>query len=336
MASIKLFGKYADKPVYLIKLANEKIEVELISFGATIRSLKTLGKDGKLHDICLGYDSVEEYAENDGYIGATVGRNANRISDSRFCIGGKEYTLSSNEGKNQLHGGIIGFSHRLWNFSCTENSATFTIASPDGDEGYPGNLNASVTFSISGATLRIEYNAKSDADTVVNMTNHAYFNLGGHDSGEIYHQELFLGAESYTLCGEGNIPTGEIIGVKGSPLDFTKSITLESSLKTLSGSATEGIDHNFVLSSSPAAIVRCENTGIEMRCTTSLEGIQVYTAGFLSERKGKGGAFYGKHHAMCLETQHFPDAVNRPNFPSPVLKAGEEYNEWTEYSFSLC
>lgn len=334
MAAIKLFGKYKDKPVYLIKLTNGQIEAELLSFGATLRALRVPDRNGTLRDVCLGYDTLEEYAYNDGYLGATVGRSANRIGGSRFSIDGKEYKLTSNEGENQLHGGIEGFSHKCWSFSCTENAVTFSIESPDGEEGYPGNLKATVTFSIKGRTLRIDYCAVSDKDTVVNLTNHAYFNLSGQDSGSIASHTLSLGAECFTPCAEGNIPTGEILPVCGTPLDHRKGNILEKAISALSGTATEGIDHNFVLSSSPAARLSSEDSGIEMTCSTSLEGVQVYTAGFLTERKGKLGASYGKHHGICLETQHFPDAVNKPNFPSPILRAGMEYREWTEYSFN--
>ncbi len=335
MASLKLFGNYNGKPVYLIKLTNGKIEAEFLSFGASLRALRIPDKNGVMTDVCLGYESVEEYASNDGYLGATVGRHANRIGKSRFNIDGKEYILSANEGVNQLHGGIEGFSHKCWAFSCTENAVTFSIESPDGEEGYPGNLKATVTFSIKGSALRIDYCAVSDKDTVVNLTNHAYFNLSGQHSGCIGSHTLTLGAENFTPCGEGNIPTGEIRSVEGCPLDFRTENALDICLDALSGSATEGIDHNFVISSSPAATLYSPVSGIEMCCSTSLEGVQVYTAGFLTTRKGKEGAIYGKHHGICLETQHFPDAVNKPSFPSPVLKAGEEYREWTEYSFKI-
>ncbi|MBR5490189.1 MAG: galactose mutarotase [Oscillospiraceae bacterium] len=335
MASIKLFGEVNNKPVYLIKLNNGHIEAEFISLGATIRALRVPDRSGNMVDVCLGYDTAEEYMTNDGYIGATVGRNANRISGSKFSINGKEYKLNANEGENQLHGGIEGFSHKCWNFSCTENSVTFSIESPDGDEGYPGNLKAAATFSLVNSTLRIDYSASCDKDTIVNLTNHAYFNLSGQGSGAINKQLLTLGAESYTPCRDGNIPTGEFAPIINTPLDFSKENSLDFALTSLSGTSTEGIDHNFVLSSSPAATLYSEETGIELSCKTSLEGLQVYTSGFLTKRNGKDGAIYGKHHGICLETQHFPDAINNPHFPSPIIRVGEEYKEWTEYSFKI-
>lgn len=335
MAALKLFGRLNGKPVYQIKLTNGIIEAEFISFGAVLRALRVPDKNGNMRDVCLGYESVEEYAANDGYVGATVGRHANRIGGSCFVLCDKVHKLTANEGENQLHGGIVGFSHRLWNFSCTENSVTFSIDSPDGEEGYPGNLHAEVRFSIEGSSLRLDYSAKSDADTIVNLTNHAYFNLGGQESGEVDSQILKLNANSYTVCGKGNIPTGEIAPVEGSVLDLRDGVALGYRLNDAALAGTCGLDHNFVLSASPAAVLYCPDTGIEMSCSTSLEGVQVYSAGFLSERKGKDGAVYGKHHAICLETQHFPDAINHPNFPSPVLKAGDEYRETTIYSFSI-
>lgn len=335
MSSLKLFGRYNNKPVYLIKLTNGIIEAEFISFGATLRALRVPDKNNSITDVCLGYDSVEEYAANDGYLGATVGRHANRIGGSRFVLYGKEYKLNPNEGDNQLHGGVCGFSHRLWGFSCEENAVTFFIDSPDGDEGFPGNLHAEVRYSIDGKNLRIDYKATCDKDTVCNLTNHAYFNLGGHSSGNINRHTLKLNADFYTVCGKGNIPTGEIAAVYGSTLDVRSAKTLGDIILSAELSGTNGLDHNFVLSGSPAAELYCPETGICMQLDTTLEGLQVYSAGFLTERKGKGNAVYREHNAVCLETQHFPDAINHPGFPSPVLKAGEEYRQSALFSFSV-
>lgn len=335
MASLKLFGKYNGKNVYLIKLTNGTIEAEFITFGATLRALRVADKNNNITDVCLGYDSVEEYATNDGYLGASIGRHANRIGGARFSIGDKEYILTANEGENQLHGGICGFSHRLWGFSCEENAVTFFINSPDGDEGYPGNLHAEVRYSIDGKTLRIDYKATSDADTIVNLTNHAYFNLGGHDGGKIDSHILKLNADTYTVCGAGNIPTGEIAAVDETILDMRRGVKLGDVVHSAVLAETCGLDHNFVLSGSPAAELYCPETGICMQLNTTLEGLQVYSAGFLTERNGKDDAVYREHNAVCLETQHFPDAINLPVFPSPILKAGEEYRQSTLYSFSV-
>jgi len=335
MASIKLFGNHRGNPVYIIKLTNGEIEAEIISFGATLRALRVQDYKGKFRDVCLGYDSIEEYAANDGYLGASVGRFANRISNSRFILNEKEIILDPNEGPNQLHGGPEGFSHRLWSFSCTENSVCFSLESPDSDQGFPGSLKVSVTYTIEGKSLLIDYFAVSDADTVVNLTNHTYFNLSGHDSGDIRSHTLRLAAEQYTPCAHANIPTGDISSIAGTALDFTDERAVGTALDALSETDTKGLDHNFVISGIPGAILYSPESGIEMSCSSSLEGMQVYSAGFLSERIGKYGAKYYPHQGICLETQHYPDAVNKPHFPSPILKADEEYRHWTKFSFSL-
>lgn len=335
MASLKLFGKIGSKPVYLIKLTNQQIEVELLSFGATVRSLRAKDKFGVMRDVVLGYDSIEEYLNNDGYLGATVGRCANRISNSIFFINGKKYKLTPNENANQLHGGKEGFSHKCWSFKCLENSVTFLLDSPDGDEGYPGNLHAEVSFSINNSSLRIDYFAFSDMDTVINLTNHSYFNLSGHGSGCVSSHMLKLGAEKYTPCSEGNIPTGTIESVKGTVLDFTNRKELSSALIPLETAPTTGLDHNFVITDKVAAQLYSPESGIEMSCSSSLEGIQIYSAGFLTPRCGKENSLYEKFQGICFETQHFPDAVNKPSFPSPIVKAGEKYNHWTEFKFEV-
>lgn len=323
------FGSHKGQEVYLLTLDNGILKVGLLSFGASLHSLVYRGLD-----LCLGYDNLGQYVHEDGYIGASVGRHANRIAGSRFCLNGQEYILSANEGENQLHGGREGFSHRVWNFSCGENEVTFSLDSPHGDQGFPGNLHAEVCFKLVGSALRIEYRAVSDRDTVVNLTNHAYFNLGGHSSGAIYSHELQINADNYTPCGPGTIPTGEIVSVETTALDFRKAVVLGHRLNDRRLDETKGLDHNFVLSSGKAAALHCPETGINMDVETSMEGMQVYSAGFLSARPGKVGAVYGKHHAICLETQHFPDAINHSHFPSPVLKAGEEYSHWTQFNFS--
>jgi len=284
-------------------------------------------------DVCLGYEHLGQYIHEDGYIGACVGRHANRIAGSRFTLNGQEYVLSTNEGNNQLHGGKEGFSHKVWDFDCGENEVTFSLDSPNGDEGFPGNLHTEITFRLEGSALCLEYKAVSDKDTVVNLTNHAYFNLGGHDSGAVYSHELQINANNYTPCGPGTIPTGEIACVEGTALDFRKAEVLGSRLNDSSLDITKGLDHNFVLDGSRACRLYCPETNIGMNVETSMEGMQLYSAGFLSSRRGKNGAVYGLHHAVCMETQHFPDAVNHANFPSPVLKAGEEYLHWTKFIF---
>lgn len=335
MVSVNKFGKNNGQDVYLLTISNGTMEAEFISFGATLRSLRVPDKNSNLTDVCLGYDSVEEYLSNDGYIGAAIGRHANRIAHSRFLLNGKEYILSANEGENQLHGGLEGFSHKLWSFACGENSVTFSLNSPDGDEGYPGNLHTEITYGLDGSTLSIDYRALSDADTVVNLTNHAYFNLSGHKSGRIDSHILTVNADHYTPCGPGTIPTGGIAKVEGTALDMRSPTILGARLMLPELDATKGFDHNFALNSGHAARLYCSETGIAMDVFTSLEGMQIYSAGFLTRRKGKNGAIYSQHNALCLETQHFPDAINHRNFPSPILKTGEEYHEFTRFCFKV-
>ena len=324
------FGSHRGREVYLLTLDNGSLKAGILSFGAALHSLVYKGVD-----VCLGYEQLGQYVHQDGYIGACVGRHANRIAGSRFELNGKEYVLSANEGENQLHGGREGFSHKVWDFQCGENEVTFSLDSPDGDEGFPGNIHVEICFRLEGCGLVIEYRAESDADTVLNLTNHAYFNLGGHGSGAVYSHELQVNAQSYTPCGAGNIPTGEIASVDGTALDLRAPTVLGDRLNDHRLGITEGLDHNFVLDGRRAGSLYCPETGIRMDVETSTEGMQVYSAGFLTPRQGKCGAEYGKHHAVCMETQHFPDAVNHENFPSPVLRAGEEYEHWTRFWFSI-
>lgn len=328
MVTKTYFGSHKGREVYLLTLDNGSLKAGILSFGATLHSLVYKGLD-----LCLGYEHLGQYVHDDGYIGASVGRHANRIAQSRFELNGQEYILSANEGANQLHGGLEGFSHKVWDFSCGENDVTFSLDSPDGDEGFPGNLHAEITFRLEGSSLLLEYRAASDKDTVVNLTNHAYFNLGGQASGAVYSHKLQINAEKFTPCGPGTIPTGEIDSVEATALDFRKPVVLGSILCDKRLDITKGLDHNFVPDGHKAGSLYCPETDIRMDVETSMEGMQVYSAGFLSTRPGKDGAVYGQHHALCMETQHFPDAVHHSSFPSPVLRAGEEYRHWTKFIF---
>ena len=240
---------------------------------------------------------------------------------------GTEYRLTANEGANTLHGGGEGFHKKLWRYACGENSVTFTLDSPDGEEGFPGNLRAEVTYTLQNSTLTMEYRAKSDRITVVNLTNHAYYNLAGHSGGPVHDHGLRVRADRYTPAGEGNVPTGELADVAGTALDLRQGTWLGERLGSAELAASRGYDHNFVLNGTPAATLWCPRTGIALDMTTTLPGMQVYTAGFLTPRKGKGGALYGPAHAVCLEPQFFPDAVHHENFPSPILRAGEAYRQ---------
>lgn len=331
------FGLMDEAQVTLLTIQNDRMKVEMLDYGATIRAIWVQDRDGNLVDVCLGYDSIEDYRNQDGYLGATVGRNANRIANASIAVGDKEYHLTPNEGENQLHGGLNGFDRKIWAYSLKEDGVTFSLDSMDGEEGFPGNLHVEVTYELDGDALKIDYRAVSDQDTVVNLTNHAYFNLGGHNSGELTDHELTIYAGSYTPVDEKLIPTGEIAAVEGTALDLRAGAVLGTCFENPDLSATNGYDHNFVLDDGKqlAAALYCPKTGICLETRTSMEGIQVYSAGALTERTGKEGAVYGYHHAVCLETQHFPDAIHHANFPSPVLKAGKEYHETTEYRFSV-
>lgn len=336
------FGKLKGIAIEKISLSNAAgMEVSVLTLGATIQSVVVPGKDGKKVDVALGYDTPQEYYENGGYFGATIGRNGNRISGSAFDLNGKHYTLTTNEGPNQLHGGKLGFDKKVWNYKTDEakNAVTFSCKSKDGEEGFPGNVEASITFTLTEDNKMIlEYRALSDQDTLVNMTNHWYINLNGQGSGDVLTHTLKVNAASYTPTGEWTIPTGEIAPVAGTALDFGMEKKIGQDIAALQGSSLKGYDNNFVLGepgkTKEAATACGDQSGICMRVTTNTEAMQFYTGNFISERKGKGGKEYRQYSGFCLESQHFPDAINHANFPNPVLKAGENYYHRTEFAFT--
>lgn len=322
----------------ILRLTDGNCSAELLPFGAALRALWVPDRDGRPTDVCLGYESPEAYQTLDGCLGASIGRCANRIGGARFTLNGQEFRLTANEGENQLHGGLVGFHKKLWQVSRTgENTVTFTLDSPDGEEGFPGNLHAEITYTLAEGALSIDYQAVSDRDTVVNLTNHSYFNLAGQSSGPVTDHVLTVRADRYTPAGPGNVPTGELAAVDGTPLDLRRGAVLGERLGDPFLAPTRGFDHNLVLSGGPGplATLYCPRTGIFLEMETTLEGVQVYTANFLGQRPGKAGAVYGPHHAVCLETQHFPDAINHPNFPSPILRSGETARSRTVYRFSV-
>lgn len=334
MAARTPFGTLEGRPISLVTLSDGAMSVELLPYGAAIRSIRLPDRDGKIVDVCLGYDTADEYARHDACLGGTIGRCANRIGGAEFSIDGVTYPLTANEGKNQLHGGLVGFHKKWWSDTIEGNRAVFTLDSPDGEEGYPGNLHVEVTYTLSGGVLTVDYCARSDRDTVVNLTNHAYFNLAGHDAGRVDDHRLTVRAESYTPAGSDNVPTGVIAPVEGTPLDLRHGAWVGETADEAFFAATRGFDHNLVLTGGgEAAELWCPRTGIGMALSTTLPGVQVYSAGFLTERSGKGGAVYGQRHAVCLEPQFFPDAVHHKNFPSPILRAGQEYRQTISYRF---
>lgn len=331
----------AGRELPLITLKRGGITLKLLPFGGTVQSLLVPDRNGVPVDIVLGYDTLGEYEARDGCLGGTLGRCANRIGGARFSVDGREYRLTANEGKNTLHGGAVGFHKRWWRAEAGEGMAAFSYTSPDGEEGFPGELRAQVTYTLTGDALVMDYWAVSDRDTVVNLSGHSYFNLAGQGAAGIGDHSLTLFAQSYTPSGPDNVPLGTLAPVEGTPLDFRKAAPLGERLGDPLLAPTRGFDHNLALEGGhtkepkPAAEVWCPDTGIRMELFTTLPGVQLYTAGFLTPRAGKAGAEYGPGCALCLETQHFPDAVNHPAFPSPVLRAGEEYRERTICRFSV-
>jgi aldose 1-epimerase len=331
------FGKTADgEPVTGHHIQNAHgMKATVLDYGATLQGLAVLNRQGTYTDVVLGFDKVADYEAQDAHIGATIGRMANRIGGSQFSLGGKCYKLFANDGENHLHGGKKGFDRYLWNSESGVDYVRFSRLSPDGEEGYPGNLSVSVTYQLDDSNaLHIIYDALCDEDTIVSLTNHSYFNLNG--SGSVLSQELQINAERYLELGAGVLPTGKALGVENSPFDFRsfKPIGRDISADHPQLAIGGGYDHNFILSGSLAAIARSHDTGIELRCYTDLPGMQLYTANFLAECKGKNGVLMGKHGAFCLETQLYPNAMNCYGFPSPVLHTGESLHHETVYRFS--
>lgn len=307
-------------------------EVSIITYGGAITSLKTPDRNGNFGDIVLGFETLDEYVHNPRYFGALIGRHANRIARGRFALNGVEYQLPCNNGANHLHGGFKGFDKRVWTASEDGNTLHLSYFSKDGEEGYPGNLRAFVDYTLLDDQLRIDYRATTDRDTIVNLTNHSYFNLRG--AGTILDHELTLNAGSFTPVTEDLIPTGEIKSVEGTPMDFRKAKAVGSEIPKVE------YDHNFVLndwdrSLRLAARLHEPVTGRVLEILTTEPGIQFYSGNFLDGSfSGKNGISYEKYTGLCLEPQHFPDAPNHPNFPSTVLRAGEEYNQTTVFRFS--
>ena len=312
------------------------LEAHILPYGATLQRLRVPDRSGTRRDVVLGYESRADYQRHDGYLGATVGRHANRIAGASFVLDGVTYPLTANEGANQLHSGPHGLHQKVWDWEQpSENCVVLRTFSPDGEDGYPGTLEASVTYTLSGGALVIDYEAVCDKDTICNLTNHAYFNLAGQGSGDVGGHLLQVNADRYTPCGAGTIPTGEVRCVEGTLLDLRQATLLGDRLGAAELAECRGYDHNFCLAHKAAAQLYCPESGICLDTETTMPGLQVYTAGFLTERQGKDGAVYGKHHGVCLETQFWPDAVHHENFPSPVLRAGEVYRHKTVYRFGV-
>jgi aldose 1-epimerase len=343
------FGKLADgTAVDLYKLTNQNgVELQIITYGGSIVSLKTPDRNGNFADIVLGYDEPQNYVDDTSYLGALIGRYANRIANGRFKLGGVEYKLAQNNGVNSLHGGPTGFHKRIWQAREVNrpNAAALEVSykSKDGEEGFPGNLAVTTTFVLSNTNeLRIEYSATTDKTTVVNLTEHAYFNLAGPGEGTILDHVLRINANRFTPVDENLIPTGELKSVKGTPLDFNKATVIGSRINQNDEQLIrgKGYDHNYVLNKvgkqlSLAAEVYEPVSGRTLQMWTTEPGVQFYSGNFLDNVRGKGSKVYQQRGGFCLEAQHFPDSPNKPAFPSTALRPNQRYSQTTVYKFSV-
>ena len=335
--------------IYSYTITNESgMTIRVIELGAALQSVETADRNGKYADVVLGYDNVKQYETGNGEnFGVVVGRNANRIKDAKFMIKGKEYRLAKNDGENNLHSGPDGYSRRRWDSEIVEDergqAVRFSLVSPAGDQGMPGELDINVTYILTeDDSIILDYEGVAGDDTIVNPTNHSYFNLAGHNSGPVYDQKIWLDADEFTPSDSGLIPTGEYRSVKGTPMDFTtpkaigQDINADYEPLILAG----GYDHNFVLKNNGevelAASLYDENSGRYMEVYTQMPGLQIYTGNFLSGKsRGKDDCYYDKRDGVCFETQFFPDSVNNMAFESPVVQAGVPFDFVTIYKFSV-
>lgn len=330
--------------IYTLTSANG-CEVKITNYGGIVVSVKVPDKNGHLGDVVLGYETLREYIENNPYFGALIGRYGNRIAKGKFTLNGKPYTLAVNNGPNHLHGGIVGFDKVVWDAKEIKESdgvgLKLTYLSKDGEEGYPGNLSVTVRYLWTNDNeLRIDYAATTDRPTVVNLTNHSYFSLAG--KGDILGHELMINADRFTPVDEGLIPTGELRSVSGTPMDFRRSTAIGARIEQQDEQLKFGLgyDHNYVLNNYDGSLrmvarVYEPTTGRVLEVQTTEPGVQFYSGNFLDGTiTGKYGSVYQRRNGFCLETQHFPDSPNKPNFPSTVLNPGEKYTSTTIYKFT--
>jgi aldose 1-epimerase len=344
------FGKTSDgRPVDLYTLSNKMgMEVTITNFGGIVVSLKAPDRTGKFEDVVLGYDSIDGYLTNKAFFGALIGRYGNRIAHGKFMLNDKTYSLPKNDGDNTLHGGLEGFNKRLWTAKDVSGSKgpalELTYLSPDGEEGFPGNLKVKVVYTLNDQNeLTIAYSATTDKDTVVNLTNHSYFNLAGQGNGDVLAHELMIKGDAITAVDDTLIPTGELRPVKGTPFDFTHATAIGARINQDDPQLKvgKGYDHNWVLndhgSRTPALVAEAfePKSGRVLQVLSTEPGVQFYSGNFLDGTiTGKGGKAYNRRFGFCLETQHFPDSPNHPKFPSTMLKPGQTYSTTTIFKFS--
>lgn len=327
--------------LYTMKNQNG-MEIAVSDYGAVLVKVLVPDRDGNQQDVVLGYDEAGGYESDDFYLGATLGRVANRIGGGQFELNGKSYSLTRNSDQNTLHGGRDFYNKRMWKVEVADNShVTLLLHSPDGDQGFPGAVDIRVTYSLTEENeVKIHYHAVPQEDTLLNLTNHSYFNLSGHASGSAMEQEVTICADAYTRADEQSITTGEIVSVEGTPMDFRKEkaigAEIEADYEALKFGG--GYDQNWVINGAgyrQAASMYSKETGIGMKVYTDLPGMQFYTGNFITRVNGKGGAVYQKRHGVCFETQYFPDAVHKENFEGPVVRAGVVYDTTTAYQFYI-
>jgi aldose 1-epimerase len=345
----KPFGTRDGRPINLYTLTNSHgVEIRAMNYGGIILSIRVPDRKGQFADIVLGHESLEGYTPNPPYIGAIVGRYANRIANGSFTLDGKTYTLPKNDGPNTLHGGVARtFDKVVWDAEELKgkNGVAFTYLSKDGEEGFPGNVKVTVTYTLTdGNALIIDYQATTDKASPINVSQHTYFNLKGEGNGEILDHEIMINADRFTPVDKNLIPTGELKSVKGTPFDFTTSTRIGARIEDKDEQLTlgHGYDHNFVINAKPeqngeklAARVYEPNTGRVLEVWTTQPGVQFYTGNFLDGTvTGKEGHVYKRRFGLCLETQHFPDSPNHPDFPTTILKPGEKFHQTTVFKFS--
>lgn len=333
-------GLHKRKRVMLATLRNPNgMHVQITNYGAKIVSLWAPDRDGNMADVVLGFNTLEEWLSKEMYFNAIIGRFANRIKDGRFTLEGKEYQLAQNNGTNALHGGVVGFNERVWDVvGQTPYSISLYLRAKDGEENYPGNMDVYVTYTLTRNNgLKITYEAKSDKPTVVGFTNHAYFNLEGEGAGRVDDHTLQVLADTYTPFDDTACPTGEILPVEGTPMDFREPVRIGDRINDPFFVPGRGIDNNFVLRDNPEKHLRLAAVlaggGRTMEVYTTMPALQVYTGNWVEKNVGKSGREYDIQTAVCLEAQNCPDAINHANFPSPVLRPGDIYFEQTEYRF---